>query len=440
MTRSGIPALLNMTSANHTEAERECYDLSTADGGAHDTHTTHERHDTQPGADAGFMDQEGPVFSVKEKESDFLAHEFISSSHTSGSDQHICEGFKYLTQEGLEPDVKTTAPKPAQAFTDESTAGQSQDQGLDPTVKLQEPEPEQILEDKRSDQEDLKRDDESFMTQRSCEYDPEEGMPALVVTQPEEVSSDQADDIYLSVTLEDMIHSDSSRNASPSDGTELSSSDLLALKSDTVSLLSEAAISCKSDDQEGPEEDTRSITASSVMSLFHRVQMDPIEKEWLRCAALGNATTLYLLLQQDTTLVSKKTALHWAAKQGRVEMVDMMARSGADVNQRAGYTPLHLASLHGHDKIIQLLINNYNAKVNIRDYHGKMAAHYWTGSKDIFTEHRSHSAGSWPRGRRAQCYAQLSALLSRSQSNRNISAETSSSPLELHPIHTSPSS
>lgn len=30
-----------------------------------------------------------------------------------------------------------------------------------------------------------------------------------------------------------------------------------------------------------------------------------------------------------------QTALHWAAKQGRVEMADMMARSGADVNQRA---------------------------------------------------------------------------------------------------------
>ncbi|XP_016331201.1 uncharacterized protein LOC107679978 isoform X3 [Sinocyclocheilus anshuiensis] len=131
-------------------------------------------------------------------------------------------------------------------------------------------------------------------------------MPAVVVTQPEEVSTDQAEDIHLSVMLEDMIHSDSSRNASPSDGTELSSSDLLSLKSDTVSLLSEAAISCKSDEQEGPEEDTRSIAASSVMSLFHRVQMDPIEKEWLRCAALGNATTLYLLLQQDPTLVSKK--------------------------------------------------------------------------------------------------------------------------------------
>ncbi len=60
-----------------------------------------------------------------------------------------------------------------------------------------------------------------------------------------QVSSDQAEDIHLSVTLEDMIHSDSSRNVSPSDGTELSSSDLLSLKSDTISLLSEAAFSCK---------------------------------------------------------------------------------------------------------------------------------------------------------------------------------------------------
>ncbi|XP_043084073.1 ankyrin repeat domain-containing protein SOWAHB isoform X2 [Puntigrus tetrazona] len=416
-----------MTSANRAGAERERYDPSTAD----DAYAARERRDAQSGA--GFVDRGEHAF--KEKESDYIQEFIPSSSHTPGSGQHIREELKYLTQEGLEPDVQTTTPKPTQAFTDESTAGQSQGRGLDPTEKLQGQESERVPEDKRSDQENPQPDRETFVTQRSCDYDPEDGMPAVVVTQPEEVSSDQAEDINLSVTLEDMMHSDFSRNASPSDGTELSGSDLLSLKSDTLSLLSEAAISCKSDEQEGPEEDTRSVTASSVMSLFHRVQMDPIEKEWLRCAALGNATTLYLLLKQDPTLVSKKTALHWAAKQGRAETADMMARSGADVNQRAGYTPLHLASLHGHDKIIQLLINNYNAKVNIRDYHGKMAAHYWSGSKDIFTEHRSHSAGSWPRGRRAQCYAQLSALLSRSQSNRNIGSETSSGPLELHPPH-----
>ncbi|XP_073687783.1 uncharacterized protein [Garra rufa] len=288
-----------MTSANHDGADREYYDLSTADGGTHDIHTTtHERPDTQPaGTDAGFMDQEGPAFTIKEKE---------SSLHTVGSEQHICEGLTYLTHEGLEPEIKIPTLTQAQAFTDESATSQSHGQGLDPTEKLQEPEPEQILENKRSDPEDLMQDDKNLMTQRTYDYDLEEGMPAVVVTQPDEVSSDQAEDIHLSVKHEDMMHSDSSRNASPCDGTELSSSDLLSLKSDTVSLISEGAISCKSDEQEGPEEDTRSITASSVMSLFHRVQMDPIEREWLRCAALGNATTLYLLLQQDPTLISKK--------------------------------------------------------------------------------------------------------------------------------------
>ncbi|XP_077067615.1 uncharacterized protein LOC143721223 isoform X2 [Siphateles boraxobius] len=372
--------------------------------------------------------------SLLEQESEFSTHEFApSSSQSLGSEQRICE-LKHLNRDGLEPDLETSVPAPALAFTDESTASQSHSHGHDPT----EQEADQILKNEGFDQEELKQDHEDRIKQRRCDL--EEGTPAVVVTQPDEVSSDQVEDIHFSVKYEDMVHTDSSRNASPSEGTELSSSDRLSLKSDTLSLISDMAISCKSEEQGGPEEDTRSITASSVMSLFPRIQMEPIEREWLRCAALGNATTLFLLLQQDPTLLSKKTALHWAVKQGCEETVDMMVRSGADVNQRAGYTPLHLASLHGHGKIIHLLINNYNAKVNIRDYHGKMAAHYWNGSKDLFTEHRSHSAGSLSRGRRVQCYTQLSALLSRSHSNRITNAEASGRPLEPTPLNRSSSS
>ncbi|XP_077067618.1 uncharacterized protein LOC143721223 isoform X4 [Siphateles boraxobius] len=343
--------------------------------------------------------------SLLEQESEFSTHEFApSSSQSLGSEQRICE-LKHLNRDGLEPDLETSVPAPALAFTDESTASQSHSHGHDPT----EQEADQILKNEGFDQEELKQDHEDRIKQRRCDL--EEGTPAVVVTQPDEVSSDQVEDIHFSVKYEDMVHTDSSRNASPSEGTELSSSDRLSLKSDTLSLISDMAISCKSEEQGGPEEDTRSITASSVMSLFPRIQMEPIEREWLRCAALGNATTLFLLLQQDPTLLSKK-----------------------------GYTPLHLASLHGHGKIIHLLINNYNAKVNIRDYHGKMAAHYWNGSKDLFTEHRSHSAGSLSRGRRVQCYTQLSALLSRSHSNRITNAEASGRPLEPTPLNRSSSS
>nr|XP_055048817.1 ankyrin repeat domain-containing protein SOWAHC isoform X4 [Misgurnus anguillicaudatus]XP_055048818.1 ankyrin repeat domain-containing protein SOWAHC isoform X4 [Misgurnus anguillicaudatus]XP_055048819.1 ankyrin repeat domain-containing protein SOWAHC isoform X4 [Misgurnus anguillicaudatus] len=320
----------------------------------------------------------------------------------SGSKHQFFEGLNFVTKEQPELNLQCYTQTPTLAFTYESTPSQR---------------PFEINQDTQNWTSDLffqpdKQTGVNLLNRRGEEaecYDLEEMIPAVVITQPEE-DLNQSENTMLSTV--DMVSS----NVSPSDSTEFTSSDLQSLKSDTVSL-----ISGKSDDQEGPEEDTQSVTASSVMSLFHRMQMDPVEKEWLRCAALGKYSALYILLQQDNTLVSKKTALHWAAKQGRVEMADMMARCGADVNQRAGYTPLHLASLHGHSNIIQLLINNYNAKVNIRDYHGKRAAHYWNGNMDIFCKHGSHSGGRWSGGRRGQCYAQLSALLSRSRSHSNIS-------------------
>nr|XP_021326384.1 uncharacterized protein LOC110438397 [Danio rerio] len=321
-----------MTSTNPTEAGE---DPLTEDGGTHDAQSRHELPETQRPTGTDEADQGRLAFAVNEKESEFSTDEPKPSSPvSSSSEQHMIEAFR------CNPEVvKQPEPVLSEVFDHEG--------------------------------------------RQDCEA--EEMMPAVVITQAEEVSSDRVEDVFFSVS-----HTDCTVTASPSDGTELSGSDLLSLKSDTLSLISETNVSCKSD----VEDDTRSVTASSVLSLFPRVQLEPIERDWLRCAALGNATTLYLLLQQDPTLVCRKTALHWAAKQGRVETVDMMARRGADINQRAGYTPLHLASIHGHEQVLQLLINNYNAKVNIRDYHGKMAAHYWNGSKDVFAEHKAQS-GTW---------------------------------------------
>ncbi|XP_068996113.1 ankyrin repeat domain-containing protein SOWAHA-like [Embiotoca jacksoni] len=105
--------------------------------------------------------------------------------------------------------------------------------------------------------------------------------------------------------------------SSSSDGGDLLSlrSDLLSLRSDSFSLTSELTVSRRSED-----DDTRSVAASSVM-----------------------------------------TALHWAAKQGCQEAVDMMLRSGVDVNIRSGYTALHLASIHGHQDVVQTLINTHKS-------------------------------------------------------------------------------
>ncbi|XP_017549752.1 ankyrin repeat domain-containing protein SOWAHC isoform X2 [Pygocentrus nattereri] len=114
------------------------------------------------------------------------------------------------------------------------------------------------------------------------------------------------------------------------------------------------------------------------------VALDPIEKEWIYSAACGRLTHLTQLLKQDASLANKKdftsgfTALHWAAKHGKEDMAVAMADAGADVNTKAhgGYTPLHIAALHGHRHIIDLLITTYGAKENLRDYSGHLASHY----------------------------------------------------------------
>ncbi|KAK1899066.1 Ankyrin repeat domain containing protein SOWAHA, partial [Dissostichus eleginoides] len=70
------------------------------------------------------------------------------------------------------------------------------------------------------------------------------------------------------------------------------------------------------------------------------------------------------------------TALHWAAKHGNQDMAALVANAGADVNTKSGYTPLHIAALHGHRHILDLLIVTYGAKENLRDYSGHLAGHY----------------------------------------------------------------
>ncbi|XP_007887676.1 uncharacterized protein LOC103176098 isoform X6 [Callorhinchus milii] len=86
--------------------------------------------------------------------------------------------------------------------------------------------------------------------------------------------------------------------------------DVESLKSESGSVGSEAAasVSIKGDtDQEGTDDDLQSITTSSVNSLFQRLQLDPLEHDWIRYAAMGNTAALTHLLLQDPTLASKKT-------------------------------------------------------------------------------------------------------------------------------------
>ncbi|XP_071398017.1 ankyrin repeat domain-containing protein SOWAHC [Centroberyx affinis] len=115
------------------------------------------------------------------------------------------------------------------------------------------------------------------------------------------------------------------------------------------------------------------------------VALDPIEKEWIYSAACARVPDLSQLLRQDPSLANKKdftsvsiTALHWAAKHGKEDMATLVANAGADVNTKSvsGYTPLHIAALHGHRHILDLLIGTYGARENLRDYSGRLACHY----------------------------------------------------------------
>ncbi|KAK7505250.1 hypothetical protein BaRGS_00003412 [Batillaria attramentaria] len=105
------------------------------------------------------------------------------------------------------------------------------------------------------------------------------------------------------------------------------------------------------------------------------------QKEWMLVCAGADYHEMFRLLSRNAKLARVKTALHWAAKFGKPEVVKLIANKvGVDVNQRSGYTPLHLAAIHGHEDIIDLLVTVYKADPNLRDYSGKKAKQYLKNS------------------------------------------------------------
>ncbi|XP_051536141.1 ankyrin repeat domain-containing protein SOWAHA-like [Myxocyprinus asiaticus] len=117
--------------------------------------------------------------------------------------------------------------------------------------------------------------------------------------------------------------------------------------------------------------------------------LDSLEHQWLVKSAAGQWSQVYGLLLKDAHLAEKKdfmsgfTALHWAVKCGKTEMVckiiEVSRKSdcAVDVNVKShgGYTPLHVAAIHCQLHLTDLLVR-YGANRNLRDNCGKKPYHY----------------------------------------------------------------
>ncbi|XP_042350318.1 ankyrin repeat domain-containing protein SOWAHC [Plectropomus leopardus] len=136
--------------------------------------------------------------------------------------------------------------------------------------------------------------------------------------------------------------------------------------------------------------DSASLLSSATDEDCASVTLDPLEHEWMLCASDGLWESLQPLLAVEPSLVAKRdfvtgfTCLHWAAKQGKAELLSQLLAFAKEntvpvnvnVRSSAGYTPLHLAAMHGHTQVVRVLLSDWEADPEARDYSGRRAIQY----------------------------------------------------------------
>ncbi|XP_054887662.1 ankyrin repeat domain-containing protein SOWAHC [Poeciliopsis prolifica] len=136
--------------------------------------------------------------------------------------------------------------------------------------------------------------------------------------------------------------------------------------------------------------DSSSVLSSVTDEESSSVTLDPLEHEWMLCASDGLWESLQPLLAVEPSLVAKRdfvtgfTCLHWAAKHGKAELLSQLLHFAKEntipvnvsARSSAGYTPLHLAAMHGHTQVVRVLLSDWEADPEARDYSGRRAIQY----------------------------------------------------------------
>ena len=93
-------------------------------------------------------------------------------------------------------------------------------------------------------------------------------------------------------------------------------------------------------------------------------------------------------MSQCAGLVSRRdfitgySALHWAAKNGRADVVKLLMGSSAppdvDAKSHGGYTALHVAAMNSRHDVIEQLVVVYKADPDATDFAGRKPLYYLT--------------------------------------------------------------
>ncbi|XP_069578711.1 ankyrin repeat domain-containing protein SOWAHC-like [Brachyistius frenatus] len=225
---------------------------------------------------------------------------------------------------------------------------------------------------------------------RESEEEPEEESEEESEEEPEEESGEESEEEPEAESEGD--HDDDDEGHSRSDSTPKGSRKhfLEAMMDSSPQLRRSVALRGSAYLTSRSDSDSASLVSSQLEEDSASVTLDPAEHEWMLRASEGERDVLRDLLACDPGLVLKRdfvtgfSALHWAAKHGRPELlallVDSSRRRGVDVSvdvrSGCGYTPLHLAAMQNHPEVVKLLVGAYGADVEVRDHSGRRACQY----------------------------------------------------------------